>query len=137
MLDLFLSEKYNKHWPHIAKLAMSDAPEDFDLLIHYAMEGLRLSECSGVIRSVTTDDTIIDDGDETLTLHKNETVFLNFVSILILLSSSFLFSLPMFLSLCSCPFHTSSFIFIYSSIHIHLFISFSVLLQEKEKEKKL
>jgi len=83
MLDLFLSEKYNSHWPHIAKLAMSEEPEDFNLLIRYAMEGLRLSECSGVIRNVTADDTIIDDGDEKLTLHKNETVFLNFVSFLI------------------------------------------------------
>lgn len=42
LIDLYLSDEYFPHWPAIQKLANSDAPEDFEKLKKYALEGLAL-----------------------------------------------------------------------------------------------
>lgn len=39
LIDLFMSDKYYSYWPTIEKLARSDAPEDFEKLRKYALEG--------------------------------------------------------------------------------------------------
>ena len=39
MIDLYLSEQYYRHWPAIRALALSDAPEAFEKLKKYALEG--------------------------------------------------------------------------------------------------
>jgi len=39
MIDLYLSEQYYHHWPAIRALSLSDAPDDFEKLKKYALEG--------------------------------------------------------------------------------------------------
>ncbi|KAG0652625.1 9,12-octadecadienoate 8-hydroperoxide 8R-isomerase [Hyphodiscus hymeniophilus] len=54
LIDLYLSDNYISHWPAIQKLANSEAPEDFEKLKKYALEGLRLATPAfGVLRGNT------------------------------------------------------------------------------------
>jgi hypothetical protein len=43
LIDLYLSDQYNHHWPKIRELALSDKPEAFEKLKKYALEGYELS----------------------------------------------------------------------------------------------
>ncbi|EAW09101.1 peroxidase/cytochrome P450 family protein [Aspergillus clavatus NRRL 1] len=74
MVDLYLSDEYISHWPAIQELSRSDAPEAFDVLKKYALEGFRLSPVFGVLRTAV-DKTSIMDGGEIRTVEKNTTVF--------------------------------------------------------------
>lgn len=39
LIDLYLSDAYKQHWPAIVALSQSDAPEDFQKLEKYVLEG--------------------------------------------------------------------------------------------------
>jgi hypothetical protein len=83
LLDLFLSEKYQHHWPAIQSLARdkSDPEATFQKLRKYAWEGSRLSTAAfGLSREVVADSVTIQDGPKrTVNLKKGEHVFVNFV----------------------------------------------------------
>ncbi|SPO05473.1 related to Psi-producing oxygenase A [Cephalotrichum gorgonifer] len=81
MIDLFLSEQYYRHWPAIRELALSDAPEAFEKLKKYALEGLRLSTPAfGLIRTVDTEKATIQDGPQVKTVQKGDTVLTSFIT---------------------------------------------------------
>lgn len=81
MLDLYLSDEYKHHWPHIQELAHSDLPEAFEKLKKYALEGYRLATPAfGLLRRVDADMVEIKDGESTVKASKNDQIFVNFVS---------------------------------------------------------
>lgn len=81
MLDLYLSDRYKAHWADIQKLAQSDSPEAFEKLKKYALEGYRLATPAfGLLRRVDADSATILDGQRTVSVKKNEQIYVNFVS---------------------------------------------------------
>ncbi|KAK9321368.1 cytochrome P450 [Lipomyces orientalis] len=78
MLDLYLSDQYNKHWPAIQELARSKDSTAFTNLKRYAMEGLRLATPSSGTLRVAVDDVVIKDGSRTVNIKKGDQVFTNF-----------------------------------------------------------
>ncbi|KAK9319208.1 fatty acid oxygenase, partial [Lipomyces orientalis] len=78
MLDLYLSDQYNKHWPAIQELARSKDSTAFTKLKRYAMEGLRLATPSSGTLRVAVDDVVIKDGSRTVNIKKGDQVFANF-----------------------------------------------------------
>jgi len=81
MIDLFLSDAYISHWPAIQALAHSDAPEDFEKLKKYALEGLRLATPAfGVLRAVAAESATIQDGPRTITAKRGDILFTDFVT---------------------------------------------------------
>ncbi|RDW83399.1 hypothetical protein BP5796_04890 [Coleophoma crateriformis] len=81
MLDLYLSEPYKKDWKAIQQAAQSNAPEDFQKLRKYALEGYRLATPSfGLVRIAAEDGIVIDDGKKKRTFNIGDRVFTNFVS---------------------------------------------------------
>ncbi|KAF9885228.1 hypothetical protein FE257_000588 [Aspergillus nanangensis] len=80
LIDLYLSDEYNKHWPDIQRLAQSNDKDSFEKLKKYALEGFRLSTPAfGVLRNVM-EDTTIDDGGNPVAAHKGDTLFVDFVT---------------------------------------------------------
>lgn len=39
LIDVYMSDEYKDHWPDIVELAWSDAPDAFEKLKKYALEG--------------------------------------------------------------------------------------------------
>ncbi|EAS28473.3 fatty acid oxygenase [Coccidioides immitis RS] len=80
MFDLYMSDKYYSHWKTIEKLSRSDAPEDFEKLKRYALEGLRLATPAyGVLRVAATNGTI-QDGSRTVSYKPGDVIFTNFMT---------------------------------------------------------
>ncbi|KAK8078122.1 hypothetical protein PG996_004292 [Apiospora saccharicola] len=59
-LDYYLGEGI-EHWPKIQEIAQKDTPESDELLIRYALEGVRLNGSNSVLRRVH-EDTMIQEG---------------------------------------------------------------------------
>lgn len=89
-LDYFFTEG-KEHLKEINRLAKLDTPEADDILMHYLMEGARLSGETGAFRFTTKDTTIVDDtglknfpgsdnGKITHELKKGDKVMVNFKS---------------------------------------------------------
>lgn len=76
VLDYFLSEEGKKHLPEINRLARSEAPEDFDTLMRYVLEGSRLNGEVGVFRYVAQD-VIVHDKGRTLELKVGDKILVN------------------------------------------------------------
>lgn len=78
MLDFYLNDPIGqKYWPDVVREAQNeDTPESDDRLMHYMLEGSRLSCGSAVMRKVR-EDTQIKDGTRTLDLREQERVFVN------------------------------------------------------------
>ncbi|KAI4593036.1 hypothetical protein KJ359_010122 [Pestalotiopsis sp. 9143b] len=76
MLDFFLAGDGNKHLPELRRLSKSDAPEDFDTLMHYMLEGSRLRGEPEASRYAARNVTITD-GDQSLSLRAGDRVFVN------------------------------------------------------------
>jgi linoleate 8R-lipoxygenase / 9,12-octadecadienoate 8-hydroperoxide 8R-isomerase len=74
-LDYFLNEG-KEHLPAIKELAESESPVAFEKLMHYVLEGARLSGEPGVYRLVTKA-CELKDGDRTLKLQPGDKVLLN------------------------------------------------------------
>ncbi|KAL4894294.1 heme peroxidase [Aspergillus ambiguus] len=80
LIDLYLSDKYYKHWPDIQRLAQLDDKESFEKLKKYALEGFRLSTPAfGVLRNVM-ENTSIDDRVKQVNVKKGDTLFIDFVT---------------------------------------------------------
>ncbi|KAF2995005.1 hypothetical protein E8E14_001815 [Neopestalotiopsis sp. 37M] len=55
LIDIYLSDEYQKHWKDIVRLSQSDDPKAFEQLKQYALEGFRLfPAASGVLRVVAS-----------------------------------------------------------------------------------
>jgi len=81
LIDLYLSDAYISHWPAIQKLAHSDAPEDFEKLKKYALEGLRIATPAfGVLRVVGVPQATIADGSRTVPVKGGDVIFTDFVT---------------------------------------------------------
>jgi len=77
MLDVYLSEEYNHHWPEIVKLAQSGEKSK---LRGYAVEGYRLSEKGfGLVRCSAAQDTTVQDGVTTRNFGTGNEVLANLV----------------------------------------------------------
>lgn len=59
-LEYFLTGEGNKYLPELRRLSKSDAPEDFDTLMHYMLEGSRLRGETSVTRYAARDMTLKD-----------------------------------------------------------------------------
>lgn len=82
MLDFYLSDQNKAHWAEIQKLAHSDNPEAFEKLKRYALEAYRLTgPAFGLLRVVDADTATIQDGSRTVTVKKNEQIYVNFVRV--------------------------------------------------------
>jgi len=79
MLDVYLSEEYNHHWPEIVKSAQSEEKSKSKLR-GYAVEGYRLSENGfGLARCCAAQDTTIQEGSTTWNIECGDEVFVNLV----------------------------------------------------------
>ncbi|KAK5077874.1 hypothetical protein LTR64_003725 [Lithohypha guttulata] len=83
MLDLYLSPKYNHHWPKIQRLAWSDSDEDFELLKSYALEANRLAPAAWGLLRHTANPTTVNDGAKhgKIRLSPGDVVYTDFVSV--------------------------------------------------------
>ncbi|EEP79774.1 hypothetical protein UREG_04620 [Uncinocarpus reesii 1704] len=80
LIDLYMSDKYYSYWPVIQKLSRSDAPEDFETLKKYALEGLRLATPAfGVLRTAATDGTV-KYGDRKVSFKAGDVIFADFTA---------------------------------------------------------
>jgi hypothetical protein len=79
LLDLYLSEKYKKHWPEICRLAQQDDDASKKTLRKYVMEGDRISTQSfGLFRRVA-EATVVKEAGATYNLKPNDEIFVNLV----------------------------------------------------------
>jgi cytochrome P450 len=77
VIDLFLTEPYDVHWPDIQTLSYDPSPEAFEKLRKYALEALRLTTpAAGILRIASTNTTLIDD-PTTHAINKGDPVLLN------------------------------------------------------------
>lgn len=77
MLDLYLSDPYNGHWPAIQMLAASDTLEAFDQLKRYALEAHRLSTPTCGLTRIADADTTIEDGQRSIPVKKGDRIFVD------------------------------------------------------------
>lgn len=79
MLDIYLSDKYKKHWPEIVRLAQLDDAASRKKLRAYALEACRLSTQSyGLFRRVA-ENCVIEEGGKQYYLKPGEEIFVNLV----------------------------------------------------------
>ncbi|KAH6648976.1 heme peroxidase [Truncatella angustata] len=76
IVDFYLGAG-KEHWPKIQELALQDTPEADELLMHYAMEGVRLNGSNSVLRCVHEDTTLLENG-QPLHLRAGDTVYVSF-----------------------------------------------------------
>ncbi|TAQ84850.1 hypothetical protein B7494_g6827 [Chlorociboria aeruginascens] len=76
-LDYYLGEG-KEHLPEINRVAKLDTPVADHMLLHYAMEGIRLSGTYGLYRKAAEND-VIKNGDETVNVRTGDNVFVSFV----------------------------------------------------------
>lgn len=79
MLDLYLSDKYKKHWPEIVRLAQLDDAASRKKLRAYALEACRLSTQSyGLFRRVA-EYCVVEEGGKQYNLKPGDEIFVNLV----------------------------------------------------------
>jgi hypothetical protein len=79
VIDLYLSEKYNHHWPEIVRLSHLNDAASLKKLRAYALEASRISTQSyGLFRTVA-EDTVIQEGGKSYDLKKGQEIFVNLV----------------------------------------------------------
>lgn len=76
-LDYYLGPG-KKYLSEINQLAKANTPEADDILLHYAMEGIRLAGTFGLYRQAESAD-IVKDGDEEVQVKAGDSVFVSFV----------------------------------------------------------
>ena len=79
LLDYYLSEAGKEHLPEINKIAKIPGPETDNILLHYAMEGIRLNGTFGAYRLATKDMTVDENGRQ-VEVRKGDKVFTSFAS---------------------------------------------------------
>lgn len=81
ILDFYLTEpEGQKHWPEIQHLARQGTPTADDLILHYAMEAIRLHGTFGGYREVATATTIDDTGfSGTVPVKPGDKVFMSYI----------------------------------------------------------
>jgi hypothetical protein len=85
MMDLLFSEPYySEHWPIIVGLSRSESDGDFNILVGYVLEAMRLAPAGfGLFRTAEKDSEVTgcgDSGKETKHVKKGDTIFVNFVT---------------------------------------------------------
>ena len=78
LLDYYLSDEGKRHLPDINRLAKANTDDADEKILHYAMEGIRLSGTSGSYRQATTSATV-DDGGRPVSVKSGDKVFCSFV----------------------------------------------------------
>jgi hypothetical protein len=79
MLDIYLSDKYKKHWPEIVRLAQVDDAASRKKLRAYGLEACRLSpQPYGLFRHVA-EDCVVEEGGQKYNLKTGDEIFVNFV----------------------------------------------------------
>ena len=71
--------------PEINRVAKLNTPEADDVLLHYAMEGIRLAGTFGLYREATDSDVVNDGENGTVNVKPGDSVFVPFVSFNIIL----------------------------------------------------
>ena len=80
IMDFYLSPAGLPHLPEIRRLAQLSTPESDTLLLHYAMEGIRLNGTFGSYRRSTVTTTIEDGPGNLVSIKPDDKVFVSFVS---------------------------------------------------------
>jgi hypothetical protein len=75
-IEYYLIGEGKQHWPAIQQLALDDSDAAFDKLMRYTMEGGRLAGQTAVIRAVSKETSLTQDG-KTTALHPGDAVFVN------------------------------------------------------------
>jgi linoleate 8R-lipoxygenase / 9,12-octadecadienoate 8-hydroperoxide 8R-isomerase len=79
MLDLYLSDRYKKHWPEIVRLAQLDDEASRKKLRAYALEACRLfTQSYGLFRRVA-EDCVVEEGGTKYSLKTGDEIFVNLV----------------------------------------------------------
>ncbi|KAI9838713.1 MAG: hypothetical protein M1838_004543 [Thelocarpon superellum] len=78
IVDFYLSDAGNVHWPEICRLSRLDTAEADEQILHYAMEGIRLAGAFGSYREVMSPITVVDNG-KTYKMKKGDRILLSFV----------------------------------------------------------
>jgi len=82
MLDFWLQEENATLWLEVQKLAQDNSPAAFTKLRKYVLESLRIS-CTpayGVFRVCASPSATITDGDQSITAHAGDVIFLDFLT---------------------------------------------------------
>jgi len=82
LIDFYVDDDNRKHWAEIQRLANLNTPEADKLLTKYALEGTRLSNSLGIIRTVEPADSqtiTIKQLGQDVVLKKGDKVFVSFV----------------------------------------------------------
>ena len=79
MLDIYLSDKYKKHWPEIVRLAQLDDAPSRKKLRAYALEACRLcTQSFGLFRRVA-ENCVVEEGGKQYNLKTGDEIFVNLV----------------------------------------------------------
>jgi len=79
LLDLYLSDQYQKEWDEIVRLSKLDDTASREKLTKYVMEGCRLSTVAPQLNRVVAKDAVVDDGGKGVQCKAGDIVFLNLV----------------------------------------------------------
>lgn len=79
VLDFYLRDENAAHLKEIQRLAKEGTDEAWEVIKKYALEGGRLAGTFGLYRKVEKD-IVLQDGDKTKNLVKDDVVFVSFVS---------------------------------------------------------
>ena len=78
-LDFYLSEHGTSHVAELNRVAcLPSTQETDDLLLGYALEGIRLAGTFGAYREATCEDVIVDEG-RNVPVSKGDRIFVSFV----------------------------------------------------------
>jgi hypothetical protein len=77
-IDYYLGEG-KAHLPEINRIAKLNTPQADNILLHYAMEGIRLAGTFGLYREATESDAINDGENGTVNVKAGDSVFVSFV----------------------------------------------------------